>query len=81
MNKKWHQKATKALQLNGKGDRTQQCYARAVRMLSDFYGKEPDKISEEELQEYFLFRKNESKWAPNTLRICYCGIKFFFYLS
>ena len=74
----WYENTIKALQLNGKGERTQQAYARAVRMLSEFYTKTPDLISEEELQEYFLHRKNVSKWSPNTMRICYCGIRFFF---
>ena len=74
----WYEKTIKALQLNGKGERTQECYARAVRMLSEFYEKTPDLVSEEELQEYFLHRKNVNKWAPNTMRICYCGIRFFF---
>ena len=74
----WYENTTKALQLNGKGERTQQAYARAVRMLSEFYAKNPDRISEEELQEYFLHRKNVNKWSPNTMRICYCGIRFFF---
>jgi site-specific recombinase XerD len=74
----WYENTTKALQLNGKGERTQQAYARAVRMLSEFYAKTPDLISEEELQEYFLHRKNVNKWSPNTMRICYCGIRFFF---
>jgi len=74
----WYERTIKALQLNGKGGRTQECYARAMRMLSEFYEKTPDLISEEELQEYFLHRKNVNKWAPNTMRICYCGIRFFF---
>jgi integrase len=74
----WYERTIKALQLNGKGERTQECYARAVRMLSEFYEKTPDLISEEELQEYFLHRKNVNKWASNTMRICYCGIRFFF---
>jgi len=47
-------------------------------MLSEFYEKTPDLVSEEELQEYFLHKKNVNKWAPNTMRICYCGIRFFF---
>ena len=68
----------KALELNGKGERTQESYARAVRMLSEFCGKTPDLVSEEELQEYFLHRKNVNKWVPNTMRICYCGIRFFY---
>ncbi|MCK4603319.1 MAG: phage integrase N-terminal SAM-like domain-containing protein [Deltaproteobacteria bacterium] len=71
----WYERTIKALQLNGKEERTQQLYARAVRMLSEFYEKTPDLVSEEELQEYFLYRKNVNKWAPNTMRICYekCG--------
>jgi integrase len=56
MQQKWYGKANKALELNRKADRTRQSYGRAVRMLSDFYKKEPDKISEEALQEYFLHR-------------------------
>jgi integrase len=47
-------------------------------MLVDFYQKNPDLISEIELQDYFLHRKNVDKWSAATLRICYSGIKFFF---
>jgi len=44
--------------LNGKRERTQQAYARSVRMLTQFYRKSPDLITEQELQDYFLHRKN-----------------------
>lgn len=74
----WYQRMVDTLQLNGKGERTQQAYTRAVRMLSQFYDKTPDLISEQELQEYFLQRKNVNHWAPKTMRICYCGIRFFY---
>jgi integrase/recombinase XerD len=74
----WYQRMIAALQLNGKGEPTQKAYTRAVRMLSEFYGKTPDLISEPELQEYFLNRKNVNRWAPKTLRICYGGIRFFY---
>ncbi|MEW6664168.1 MAG: site-specific integrase [Thermodesulfobacteriota bacterium] len=74
----WNEKMVKALQINGKGERSQQAYARAVRMLTQFHGKSPDEITEDELQNYFLHRKNVSKWSPNTMRICYCGIRFFY---
>ncbi len=76
--KDYYQQSVKALQLAGMSGRTQQCYTRSVRMLVDFYHKTPEQISEDELQEYFLYRINQSKWAPNTMRICYSGIKFFF---
>lgn len=74
----WHGKAVKALQLGGMSERTQDCYVRAMRMLTEHCGKEPDLISEEELQDYFIFRKNVSGWSPATMRICYSGVKFFF---
>jgi integrase/recombinase XerD len=78
MKKDYYKQSMRALQLAGMSQRTQECYTRAVRMLVDFYGKEPDLITEQELQDYFLHRKNIDKWAAATLRICYSGIKFFF---
>jgi len=74
----WNQRMVDTLQLNGKGEPTQKAYTRAVRMLSQFYDKTPDLVSEPELQEYFLHRKNVNRWSPKTMRICYCGIRFFY---
>jgi len=75
----WHEKSKQALQLSGKDNTTQVSYTRAVRLLIEhFNSKSPDLITEEELQEYFLHCRNKLKWAPNTMRICYAGIRFFF---
>ncbi len=74
----WYEKSMRALQLSGKGERTQQCYTRAVRKLVEFCEKTPDAISETELQDYFLYCRNVEEWSPNTMRICHAGIKFFF---
>ncbi len=74
----WYETAIKTLQLNGKSKRTQDHYARAVRLLSEFYDKEPEDITEMELREYFLHRKNVDKWASGTMRVCYSGIKFYY---
>ena len=65
----WYQHMVNILQLNGKGERTQQAYTRSVRMLSQFYGKTPDLVTEQELQQYFLQRKNVNHWSPKTMRI------------
>ena len=78
MMKDYYQKSMRALQLAGMSERTQQCYTRSVRMLAEFCNKTPDLISEQELQDYFLHRKNVDKWSAATMRICYSGIKFFF---
>ena len=78
MMKDYYEKSMRALQLAGMSERTQQCYTRSVRQLVDFYRKTPEKITEQELQDYFLHRKNNDKWSAATMRICYSGIKFFF---
>ena len=67
-----------ALQLSGKGERTQASYVREVRLLAQFYHTSPDRISEQELQRYFLHRKNVDGLAPTSMRICYSGIRFFY---
>ena len=78
MMKDYYQKSIRALQLAGMSDRTQECYTRSVRQLVDFYGKTPDLITEQELQDYFLHRRNIDKWSAATMRIGYSGVKFFF---
>jgi len=78
MQTEWYDRMIQALQLNGKGERTQEAYARAVRMLIEFQHQAPDQITADELQAYFLHRRNVSRWSPATLRICYAGIRFFF---
>ncbi len=74
----YYNQSMRALQLAGMSKRTQECYTRSVRMLVDFYCKSPELVSETELQDYFLHRKNVDNWSAATLRICYSGIKFFF---
>lgn len=76
--KDYYNQSMRALQLAGMSERTCECYTRSVRQLVEFYSQTPDKISEEQLQDYFLHRKNKDNWSPATLRICYSGIKFFF---
>lgn len=66
------------LQLHGYSPRTVEAYVRAVRQLAEHYGKSPDKVSEEELRQYFLYNKNIRKWSRVASTISLCGIKFFF---
>ena len=74
----YYQKSMRALQLAGMSQSTQECYTRAVRQLVDHYDKTPDQISETEIEDYFLHRKNADKWSAATMRISHCGIRFFF---
>ena len=67
-----------ALQLKGLSERTQESYLRSVRQLFDFSQCEPEALTEAQLRSYYLHRRNVSGWAPNTLRISYFAIQFFF---
>ncbi len=62
----------------GKVKELKQAYTRAVHQLIIHLKKNPETITEKELEDYFLYRRNESEWATATLRICYIGIKFYF---
>ena len=66
------------MQLKGFSERTRECYLRSVRQLAEHYNKPPDRITEEELRNYFLHVKNVKKWKRATVTIAICGIKFFY---
>ena len=66
------------LHLGGMSDRTHAGYLRAVRQLADYCQTPPDKITEDQLRRYFLYLKNEKKFAYGSLRVAFSGIKFFY---
>src|SRR5712691_9501411 len=66
-----------ALQLSGKGERTQEASVREVRLLAQCSHTSPDRLSAQELQHSFLHRKNVDGLAPASMRICSSGIRFF----
>jgi len=75
---KLYDRMTDAMQLQSFAPKTQQAYLRAVRKLAEFYDKSPARITEEELCQYFLHRKNVDQWSSTACRIALCGIKFFY---
>lgn len=74
----WYERSTNTLQLAGLAKSSEQSHTRMIRMLVDFYNKPPDLVSEEDLQDYLLHRRNVDKWSAATLRIGYSALKFFF---
>lgn len=72
------QRMIEDMQLRGYSARTQECYVRAVRQLAEHYRASPDRLSEEDLRQYFLYLTNEKKFARASATIALCGIKFFF---
>jgi integrase/recombinase XerD len=69
---------THDLQLAGLSQRTQDAYLRAVRMLADHFHMPPDRLSEQQVRQYFLHLKNDRHFAAASLGIAYSGIKFFY---
>jgi site-specific recombinase XerD len=66
------------LHLGGMSERTHAGYLRAVRQLADYCQRTPGKITEDQLRRYFLYLKNEKKFAYGSLRVAFSGIKFFY---
>ena len=69
------------LQLKGYAPSTQELYLGAVKGLAKHYHKSPDQITEEELRKYFLFMKENKRYARSTATTILCGIKFFFQVT
>ena len=72
------QRMLEDMQLHGFAARTQEAYLHAVSQLAKHFGQSPDKLSEEQLREYFLHMVNVKKVARATHTIALCGIKFCF---
>jgi integrase/recombinase XerD len=66
------------LQLRGYSDRTVEAYVRAVAQLAQFHHAAPDRLSEEQVRQYFLHLRTVQKVARGTHTIALCGIKFFY---
>ena len=58
--------------------RTVHGYLRAVRQLADWAETPPDKITERQLRQYFLYLKNVKQFAYGSIRVAFSGIKFYY---
>jgi site-specific recombinase XerD len=66
------------MQLRGLTVATQQVYIHTVKQLAEHYDKSPDRISEEELRQYFLHLKNVRQVSHSTFTVALYGIKFLY---
>jgi site-specific recombinase XerD len=66
------------MQLRGFAPTTQQVYVSAVRQLAAYYGRSPDKITNEQLRDYFLYLINEKQIAQGTYKVAISSIKFLY---
>ena len=66
------------LQLYGFSERTQETYLYRAKKIIEYFNKPPEQITDDELRSYFLYLKNDKKYAIATQTIALCGIKFLF---
>ena len=66
------------MHLHGLSKGTQKVYASAIRRLAEHYGKSPERITEEELRQYFLYLTYEKKVGRSTSTILLCAVKFLY---
>jgi site-specific recombinase XerD len=66
------------LQLAGLSECPQDAYLRAVRQVAERFRTPPDRLTEEQVREYFLFLKNEKHFASASLLLTFHGIRFFY---
>jgi integrase/recombinase XerD len=66
------------LVVRGMSVRTRESYLGAVRGLAKHYGRAPDTISEQEVQNYLLHLIEERKLAWSSCNIVAQGLKFFY---
>ena len=66
-----------ALILNGKSESTSLAYLRQVRIISDFYDKSPDLVTEEEIRRYLIQKKTKTGWSASSMRNAHGALRFF----
>ena len=64
--------------ITGSSERTRQAYARAVRLLVEFYDRRvPDELTEGDVKADLRWMRVEKEAAAGTLRIAIGGLRFF----
>lgn len=66
------------LELQDFRDRTSGSYYRAMRILSEHYGKDPEGLSEVQLRAFFVHLRRDRKWAPKSCRQMLAAVKHFY---
>jgi integrase/recombinase XerD len=72
------QKMKKEMELRDFGPRTQEAYLWSVEGLTKFFKRSPDKINQEEVEDYLLYLKNNRQLAYSTRNQIASGLKFFY---
>ena len=65
-----------ALQRQGKAATTIDVYSRAVRRIAEYFDQCPDRLTEDQLKDYFTALVKSHSWS--TVKVDRNGLQFFF---
>ena len=72
------QKMIRAMDLRNLSDHTKRAYLTAVKGLVKHYQESPEKITEEQIEDYLLYLKNAKGNAPSSCIGVLTGLRFFY---
>jgi site-specific recombinase XerD len=58
--------------------KTNEAYLHAVKGLAYFFNQSPDKLTDEQIQDYLRYLIEDRKYAWSTCNVTFCGIKCFY---
>jgi len=65
------------MQLRRLSERTQKTYVDWVKQLTRWADKSPDRVTEEEMRDFFLYLTNEKQLSSSSVNQALCSLKFF----
>jgi site-specific recombinase XerD len=71
-----YQRHLSALQRQGKSQKTIEAYSRAVRRISDYFDRCPDRLTRDDLEAYFSALIQSHSWS--TVKLDRNGLQFFY---
>ena len=75
---KLRRKMIRAMDLKNLSNHTKRAYLAAVTGIAKHYQQSPEKITEEMIEDYLLYLKNEKGNAPASCCGVLTGLRFFF---
>lgn len=71
-------KMIRAMELKNLSHHTQRAYLAAVTGIARFYNQSPDKMTQEKIEDYLLYLKQDRGVAPNSCYGVLTGLRFFY---
>lgn len=78
---KLREKMLKDLQVRRLALSTQKQYINAVRDIAKYYGKSPELINSQQVQDWLLYLSNERKLNWSTVNVICSGLNFFYFTT